>query len=86
LLTKKHQSCFAGHQQERDIAYGRRADGSRIAGIIAGCCYLHDEAYLNAQTNNVWRGIYTLHDVQNGSFDEMPVSLEYLKERYTPQA
>ena len=82
LLTKKYQSCFAGHQQERDIAYGRRADGSRITGIIAGCCYLHDEAYLNPQTNNVWRGLYVLNEVDNGSFDEMPVSLSFLKERY----
>jgi hypothetical protein len=82
LLTKLHQSCFAGHQQERDIAYGKRADGSRITGIIAGCCYLHDESYLNPQTNNVWRGLYSLHEVENGCFDEMPVSLRFLRERY----
>lgn len=82
LLTKLHQSCFAGHQQERDIAYGKRADGSRITGIIAGCCYLHDESYLNPQTNNVWRGLYVLNEVHEGSFDEMPVSLGYLRERY----
>ena len=82
LLTKKYQSCFAGHQQERDIAYGRRADGTRITAIIAGCCYQHDEAYLNPQTNNVWRGCYVLNEVENGSFDEMPVSLKFLKEKY----
>jgi hypothetical protein len=82
LLTKLHQSCFAGHQQDRDIAYGRRADGSRITGIIAGSCYLHDEGYLNPQTNSVWRGLYVLHEVNNGSFDEMPVSLGFLRERY----
>ncbi len=82
LLTKMHQSCFAGHQQERDIAYGKRADGSRITGIIAGCCYLHDETYLNPQTNNVWRGVYMLNQVENGSFDEMPVSLDFLRRKY----
>jgi hypothetical protein len=82
LLTKLHQSCFAGHQQDRDIAYGRRADGSRITGIICGSCYLHDEAYLNPQTNNVWRGLYVLNEVNNGSFDEMPVSLAYLQRKY----
>jgi hypothetical protein len=82
LLTKLHQSCFAGHQQERDIAYGKRANGQRITGIIAGCCYLHDEAYLNPQTNNVWRGVYVLNDVEAGTFDEMPVSLKFLKGRY----
>ncbi len=82
LLNKMHQSCFAGHQQERDIAYGKRANGQRITGIIAGCCYLHDEGYLNPQTNNVWRGLYVLNEVKDGAFDEMPVSLSFLKERY----
>jgi hypothetical protein len=82
LLTKLHQSCFAGHQQERDIAYGKRADGTRVTAIIAGCGYLHDESYLNDQTNNTWRGVYVLNEVENGTFDEMPVSLRFLKERY----
>jgi hypothetical protein len=82
LLTKHHQSCIAGHQQGRDIAYGKRADGKEMTAIIAGSCYEHDEAYLNHQTNNHWRGLYILHDVQNGSFDEMPVSLRYLRKRY----
>lgn len=86
LLTKLHQSCFAGHQQERDIAYGKRANGQRITGIIAGCCYLHDEAYLNPQTNNVWRGLYVLNEVEGGTFDEMPVSLRFLQTRYGKQA
>ena len=82
LLTKLHQSCFAGHQQDRDIAYGKKADGTRITGIICGANYLHDESYLNPQTNNVWRGIYTLNEVRNGELDEMPVSLRFLRERY----
>jgi hypothetical protein len=30
----------------------------------------------------VWRGIYVLNEVKDGCFDEMPVSLDYLKERY----
>jgi hypothetical protein len=82
LLQKHHMSCFAGHQQGRDIAYAKRADGSRMTAIIAGSCYLHDEDYLNAQTNEVWRGVYMLHEVNNGAFDEMPVSLSFLKEKY----
>lgn len=82
LLNKHHMSCFAGHQQGRDIAYAKRADGSKITGIIAGSCYLHDEGYLNPQTNEHWRGLYMLHEVNNGSFDEMPVSLNFLREKY----
>jgi hypothetical protein len=82
LLTKLHMSCFAFHQQGRDIAYGKRADGSTITGIICGSCYEHDEGYLGPQGNKHFRGLYVLHEVENGAFDEMPVSLRFLRERY----
>lgn len=82
LLIKHHQSCIAGHQQGRDIAYGKRADGKEMTALIAGSCYEHDEHYLNHQTNNHWRGLYILHDVVDGAFDEMPVSLRYLRKKY----
>lgn len=82
LLTKHHQSVIVGHQQGRDIAYGKRADGTDMTAIICGSCYEHDEHYLNPQTNNHWRGCYVLHDVVDGSFDEMPVSLKYLRRKY----
>lgn len=82
LLQKHYMSCFAGHLPGRDIAYAKRGDGGKLTAIIAGSCYLHDEPYLNHQTNDTWKGIYVLHEVNNGSFDEMPVSLSFLRERY----
>lgn len=82
LLTKRHMSAVMGHVQNRGIAYGQKADGTEITGIFAGCCYEHDEDYLGAQGNNYWRGIWVLHEVNNGEFDAMQVSLNYLKNRY----
>jgi hypothetical protein len=82
LLTKKHMSCFCGHQQGRQIAYGRRADGKEMTAIIAGSFYEHHEDYLGPQGNEHWRGAYMLHEVNDGAFDEMAVSLRYLKENY----
>ena len=82
-LTKKHMSCISGHQQGRQIAYGRRADGKEMTSIIAGSCYPHDESYLGIQGNQHWRGMYIFNDVIDGSFDELPISLKYLKERYS---
>jgi len=82
LLQKMHMSCFAGHQQGRDIAYGKRADGKEMTAIICGSCYEHDEKYMGPQQNNHWRGIYVLHDVQDGAYDEMAVSLRYLRKKY----
>lgn len=82
LLSKKHMSCVAGHQQGRQIASAFRADGSPITCIIAGSCYEHEEGYLGPQGNKHWRGLVVLHEVDNGSFDEMFVSLDYMKNNY----
>lgn len=82
LLTKKHQSCVVGHQQGRMAATSFKADGSQITAIIAGSCYLHDEEYMGVQGNKHWRGVVMLNEVINGSFDEMFVSLGFLKQRY----
>jgi hypothetical protein len=82
LLTKKHMSCFAFHQQGRDIAFGTRGDGTQMIAVIAGSCYEHDEHYLNPQTNNHWRGLYVLNDVIDGAFEENAVSLKYLRRKY----
>ena len=81
-LNKKHMSCIAGHQQGLQIATGHRADGARLTSVIAGSCYEHDEDYLGPQGNKHWRGILVLHEVNDGEFDLMPVSLDYLKAKY----
>lgn len=82
LLSKKHMSCVAGHQQGKQIASAERADGKRLTGIIAGSFYQHDEDYLYAQGNVHWRGIVILHEVNDGQCDEMFCSLEYLRKKY----
>lgn len=82
MVSKLHMSCVAGHQQGKQVAYGKRPDGSTITCIIAGSCYEHNEGYLDHQTNNHFRGLVMLHEVKNGSFDEMFVSLDYLKGKY----
>lgn len=81
-LNKKHMSCIAGHQQGLQIATAHRADGRRLTSIIAGSCYEHDEDYLGAQGNQHWRGLLMLHEVVDGQFDLMPVSLNYLEKKY----
>lgn len=81
-LSKKHQSCIAGHQQGLQIATGHRADGQLLTSVIAGSCYEHDEDYMSAQGNKHWRGFLIAHDVNDGQFDLMPVSLNYINKRY----
>lgn len=82
MVSKLHMSCIAGHQQGKQVAYGKRPDGSTITCIIAGSCYEHNEAYMDHQTNQHFRGILAAHEVNNGTYDEMFVSLKYLKENY----
>lgn len=80
-LTKKHMSCVQGHQQGLQIHTGYKADGQMLHSIIAGSCYEHDEDYMGPQGNKHWRGALMLHDVHDGEFDVMPISLKYFNER-----
>jgi len=81
-MNKQHMSCISGHQQGLQIATSHRGDGTRLTSIIAGSCYEHDELYLGHQGNKHWRGFLMLHEVQNGSFDLMPVSIDYIHKKY----
>ena len=53
-----------------------------VEGFAHHNCYLHDEQYLGPQGNNCWRGIVVCHQVENGSYDPMCVSLEFLCRKY----
>lgn len=82
IVNKLHMSCVAGHQQGKQVAYGKRADGKAICGIIAGSFYLHDEDYMDQLSNTHWRGLVVLNEVQDGAFDEMFLSMNYLEKKY----
>lgn len=82
IVSKLHMSCVAGHQQGKQLAYGKRADGKPICGIITGSYYLHDESYMDQLSNRHWRGLVMLNEVNDGHFDEMLLSIEYLERKY----
>jgi hypothetical protein len=82
MVNKKHMSCVMGHVQDRDIFECQRADGKRMLGLFCGIFYQEDQDYLNAQTNESWRGIWMLNEVDDGSCDLMPVSLPFLERKY----
>jgi len=80
LKTLGH-SYTMGHQQVLD--YGIRfVNGKSQHALVAGACYLHDEDYKGYQGNAHWRGIIVCHDVVDGSYDPMFISLDYLCRRY----
>ena len=86
IISKLHMSCVAGHQQGKQVAYGKRADGNPISAIIVGSYYLHDEGYLDQLSNRHWRGLLVMNEVKDGAFDELFLSMDYLKRKYGQSA
>ena len=82
ILNTYHVSCVAGHQQGREVAYAKRGDGKKLTAIIAGSFYQHQEEFLGPVGNQHWRGVVMLHEVRDGQFDEMFVSLNFLKKKF----
>jgi hypothetical protein len=76
------ESCVAGHRQGLDVAI-YHAGRTTLRGIIAGSAYRHEEHYLGPQGENYWRGVLMLHEVRNGTFSTMEVTLDYLREKYS---
>ena len=81
-LVKVGQSFCVGHKQTLDIATRFTLNGRQQWGLVSGAFYQHDEDYKGYQGNSHFRGVVMLHDVNDGSFDPMIVSLEYLRRRY----
>jgi hypothetical protein len=53
-----------------------------ITSMILGSFYTHEEEYLGPQGNKHWRGFAMLNEVENGQYDEMFVSVNFLKRKY----
>ena len=75
-------SFSMGHQQGYDSGQKYLNNGKTIRGLVAGSCYLHDEDYIGPQANGHWRGIIYKHEVFDGTYDLMEVSLDFLCREY----
>lgn len=81
-LNKLKFSYTMGHQQGKDTAEQYLANGRVIRGVVAGSFYQHDEDYKGPQGNLHWRGLIYKHEVRDGQYDLMEVSMDYLRRRY----
>ncbi len=79
LLRERMGSAVMGHTQFTDMAFHRK---TQHIGLFVGTCYLHEEEYLTPQGNSHRRQIVMLHEVEDGRFDPMFVSLKYLAKKY----
>jgi signal recognition particle subunit SEC65 len=80
LLKARGQSATMGHVQRMDVAYHPQTQN---IGLMCGTCYTHDEDYLGPQGNSAPRQIILKHEVENGRYDLMAVSLRFLEKRYS---
>jgi hypothetical protein len=80
LLKVRGGSATMGHVQRMDVAYHPQTQ--RI-GMFCGTCYLHNEEYLGPQGNDAPRQIIMKHEVEDGRYDLMAVSLNFLRKRYS---
>ena len=80
LLKARGRSATMGHVQRMDVAYHPQ---TQQIGLMCGTCYLHDEEYLGPQGNCAPRQIIMKHEVENGRYDLMAVSLRFLEKRYS---
>lgn len=80
LLRERQGSATMGHVQYTDMAMHKKTNN---IGLFCGTCYLHDEQYLGAQGNDQRRQIIVKHEVENGRYDPMFVSLKFLEKAYS---
>lgn len=82
ILSKAGCSVSFGHVQKLDIATRHLPNGQQQWLMVCGAGYPHNEGYKGYTGNHHFRGIVVKHGVNNGNYNPMPVSLDYLKEKY----
>lgn len=75
-------SFTMGHQQGLQVAIRDLADGSRQRGLVAGSFYQHTEDYKGPQGNGHWQGLIYKHEVEDGNYDLLEVSIGYLRRKF----
>ena len=76
------QSFTQGHLQEFKYGELQMPSGRRYHGCVAGAFYMHNEKYKTPQGNSHWRGVVVKNEVQDGQYDIMKISLDYLLRKY----
>ena len=71
-------SFTMGHQQGLDVAVKELGNGKTLRGLVCGSFYQHTEEYRGPQANNEWRGCIVKHEVKEGNYSLLELSMKYL--------
>lgn len=80
ILRDQQQSCTQGHVQHYEMAIHKK---TQQRGLFCGTFYSHDESYLGFQGNVQRRHVIVKHEVRDGKYDIMEVSLNFLSKAYS---
>ena len=82
MLKTLGTSFVQGHKQTLDHAVRHLpTNGKQQHGLICGAAYSHNEDY-KGMNNAHWRGCVVAHRVNDGAYDPLFVSLDYLESEY----
>lgn len=82
-LLKLMQSCVWGHSHEFSYAILRSSvTGRAIHGLNAGCFFEHHPAYAGPASRLYTRGLYVLHNVNQGAYNLDCWGMDRLEEAY----
>ena len=83
-LKNLGHSFTMGHQQKKQTGEIYTCTGKRRRGLVCGRFYPDYHDYLGPQKNSQsWSGILLKHEVFDGDYDLMEVSMDYLLKEYT---
>lgn len=79
LLRERQRSAVQGHVQRFDLQVHPKT--GQIA-MFVGIAYTHEEEYLTPQGNGCRQQVVMMHDLHDGIYDPMFVSLSFLEKRF----
>jgi len=78
MLNNIGYSFTMGHRQGKDIAEKHLSNGKTLRGLVCGSYYSHEESYKGYQGNSHWRGCIMKHEVKDGDYCLLELSIDYL--------
>jgi len=82
LLDKGFESALAGDSHKWDIATRTTWSGKKIAAVICGCYFGHEEAYAGTSNADWDRCITILYGVENGGYSGAHDKIPYDQVRH----
>lgn len=82
MLRNVGYTFTMGHQQGKRMGSRELGNGKTQRGLVVGSFYQHNESYRGPQAQSEWRGLIVKHEVADGDYDLMEVSMNYLKKRF----